>query len=524
MLNVCAILEINAREHPGKTAVRHGNQALTFSELDAAAARVAGVLSEAGILPGQNVAISCLTGAWFPIVYYGVLKLGAAVVPLNPQLKPRDIAYCLGQSESVAYLCGDGNEHLPLLDMGKTAYDEVPTCKYFWRIPDGERAAAPETQPDLHTAMQAQPPRFESYQPQGDDLSTIIYTSGTTGRPKGAALSHTNILMNSLMVRQALDYRATDELLIAVPMFHSMGQVVLMNAGFVAGAGLVFQTRFDPVEVLQAFQDLGITFFCGVPTMYAAILNHPRIAQFDVTAIAQRLRLTCCGGAPVPQKLIDDFFARFDTPIVIGYGLSETSPIITMTRPQEPHQPCSVGKTLWGIEVAIADAHGHHLPRGQEGEILVRGHNVMRGYYNNPEATAAAFWSNWFRTGDVGRQDAEGNLFVLDRCKDMIIRGGCNVYPIEVEQVMLRHPALESVAVIGVPHDLLGEEVKAVAVLKPEAELTEAALRAWCKEEIAGHAYPRVIEFRDALPLGPTGKILKRVLREKSTPSESAKP
>ena len=287
-----------------------------------------------------------------------------------------------------------------------------------------------------------------------------------------------------------------------------------MNAGFVQGNRVVLLPRFEPAAALEVMARERVNAFSGVPTMYWALLRHAEAHGMDVAPVAEHLRVCSSGGAAIPVEILHAFDQRFGVEILEGYGLSETAPVATFNQPGRPRKPGSIGFPIWGCEVRVVDADDHDVPVGELGEVLIRGHNVMKGYYKRPEATAEAMRGGWFHTGDVARMDADGYLFIADRVKDMIIRGGLNVYPREIEEVLHTHPAVSSAAVIGVPHDEHGEEVLAFVIRKPGAELTEAELIAWSRETMAAYKYPRTVRFVDAMPMTSTGKILKRELRE----------
>ena len=298
-----------------------------------------------------------------------------------------------------------------------------------------------------------------------------------------------------------------------LPLFHSFGQTSVMNASLYHGSRVVLVPRFEPGAVLEAMVRERVNAFAGVPTMYWALLRHVEAHAVDATPIAAHLRACLSGGAPIPVEILHAFDRRFGVQILEGYGLSETSPVATFNQSGRPRKPGSIGLPIWGCEVRVVDADDRDVPPETLGEIVIRGHNVMKGYYKRPEATAEAMRGGWFHTGDVARMDADGYLYIADRVKDMIIRGGLNVYPREVEEVLHTHPAVSIASVIGVPHAEHGEEVMAFVVRKPDAELTEAALVAWARETMAAYKYPRTITFVDALPMTATGKVLKRELR-----------
>ena len=304
-----------------------------------------------------------------------------------------------------------------------------------------------------------------------------------------------------------------DVTLITLPLFHSFGQTVQMNSGFYKGMTLTLLPRFDPAAALGIMERDDVTIFMGVPTMYWAMLNYPDADKFDLDKISRNLRLAGSGGSAMPVEVMKAFNDKFSVKILEGYGLSETSPVASFNRVDMPAKPGSVGPPVWGVSIRIVDLEGNDVPQGEMGEILIKGHCVMKGYYRRPEATAATIRDGWLHTGDIGTFDEDGYIYITDRVKDMIIRGGFNVYPREIEEVMMTHPDISLAAVIGVPHDSHGEEVKAFVILNAGAETSEAEIMAWCKANMAAYKYPRIIEIRDTLPMTATGKILKRELR-----------
>jgi len=519
VFNLSLLLEHSARAFPERDALVLGQHRLSYAQTEAMACRVAHALVAQGVQPGDKVALSCPNLPWFPIAYYGILKTGAAVVPLNVLFKGREVGYHLRDSQAKAFLCFEGTPMLPMAQAGKEGFDEAPDCTAMAIITGDPAAPSPvEGLPTLGQLVHGQPATFDTVQRSPDDTAVILYTSGTTGQPKGAELSHANMLLNARLsdtMYQALPHETH---LVVLPLFHSFGQSVQMNAGFYYGATLVLLPRFEPQAALRAMQDEGVTFFAGVPTMYWALLNTPGAEEaFDLPRIASKLHLAVSGGAALPVPVLEAFQQRFDLKILEGYGLSETSPVATFNRLDRATKPGSVGLPVWGVELRVVDADGKAVPQGERGEIAIRGHCVMKGYYNRPEATAESIRNGWLHTGDIGILDEEGYLSIVDRVKDMIIRGGFNVYPRELEEVLLTHPKISLAAVIGVPHESHGEEIKAFVILKPGQTASPEELMAWCRETMASYKYPRIIEIRDQLPMTATGKILKREL--KSDPS-----
>ena len=518
MLNLSFFLEESARKYPSREALVLGATRLTYAQVNGAANQVANMLVSRGIEPGDKVAFSCLNLPYFPIVYYGILKAGGIVVPLNVLLKGREIAYHLTDSEAVAYLCFEGTEVLP---MGVEAYAgfqqaaaEGAQVSQFLVITADPAADSPiEGVETLGQALAGMSPVFESVPTGAADGAVILYTSGTTGQAKGAMLSHSNLVMNAIATNDMFASRRAQEThLLALPLFHSFGSTVQMNAGFASAATIVLLPRFDAGQAVALMESEDITVFAGVPTMWWALLG-ALSDEVDVQRIAKHLRVAMSGGSSLPVEIIREVKARFGVQILEGYGLSETSPVATFTDSEVEPRPGSIGRPIWGIECKLIDEEWHTIEATDAvGEIAIRGHNIMLGYYNRPEATAAVMREGWFRSGDLGRRDEDGFYYIVDRAKDMIIRGGFNVYPREIEEVLMTHPAVSLAAVIGVPNEQHGEEIKAFIIRKPDVEVSAEELVEWGKGQMAAYKYPRSVEFVDSLPMTATGKILKREL------------
>jgi long-chain acyl-CoA synthetase len=518
VLNLSVLLEDSARKHPTRDAVVFGDTRLTYAQVDGAANQVANLLVSRGIKPGDKVALSCPNLPFFPIVYYGILKAGAVVVPLNVLLKGREIAYHLADSEAKAYFCFQGTPELPMGTEGHAGFSDADGCEHFFMITADPAGASPvEGTETMGAAMAQQSPVFSSVLTAETDSAVILYTSGTTGQPKGAELTHANLVLNALECNRMLGAAPTGERhLLTLPLFHSFGSTVQMNAGFGNGSTLVLVARFDASAVVDLLQREDITFFAGVPTMYWGLLGALH-GEVDVDRIAANMRIAVAGGASLPVEILKEFKARFHVDILEGYGLSETSPVATFNQKDRPAKPGSIGYPIWGVEVRLIDDEWNTVNAdGSDpdavGEVAIRGHNIMKGYYNRPDATAAVMNDGWFRSGDLARRDEDGYYYIVDRAKDMIIRGGFNVYPREIEEVMLTHEGVSLVAVVGVPDEQHGEEIKAYVIKAPGATVTEDELVAWCKDTMAAYKYPRVVEFRETLPMTATGKILKREL------------
>lgn len=517
MLNLAVLLEDSARTVPERDAIVCGESRMSYAAVNAAANRVANLLVHCGIVPGDKVALACPNVAYFPIVYYGILKAGAVVVPLNILLKSREIQYHLDDSDAKVFVCFEGTPDLPLGAEGATAFAAVDSCEHFILVPaDPEKPATaqdPSQIPaiDLPHALAGQSDMFDTAATEPGDTAAILYTSGTTGTPKGAELTHASMLLNARLFDTMYDRVPHDVHLVTLPLFHTFAQSTQMNTGFYTRATLVLQPRFNAVEAVEVMRRENVTFFAGVPTMYWELLK-VTVAEDDLTDLRRTLRYAVSGGAALPAQVLSAFADKYGIGVLEGYGLSETSPIVAFQPQDQPARPGSIGLPVWGIETRIVDEHDADVDPGDRGELLVRGHNVMKGYYGRPDATIDAIRDGWFHTGDIARRDDDGYLFIVDRKKDLIIRGGFNVYPREIEETLMTHPGVSLAAVIGVPHERHGEEVKAFIIPTPGSAVTESELVTWSKTTMAAHKYPRSIEIRDALPLGPTGKILKRAL------------
>ncbi len=515
MLNLAVLLEDSAREVPDRTAVIFNDMKLTYAQVNAMACQVANGLAAAGVGRGDKVALTCPNLPFFPVIYYGILKAGATVVPLNVLLRPREIAYHLVDSDAKAYFCFQGTADLPMGQFGYEGFLGADQCESMYMIMANPAEGAPyEGIGTLGMMLGTQLPTFDTAQTEPGDTAVILYTSGTTGQPKGAELSHSNMVMNARLADNLFGRIDRDVHLIALPLFHSFGQSVQMNGGFYNRATLSLLPRFDPSAALDIMDRDNVTFFAGVPTMYWAMLNYPDAEKFNLPKISENLRMAVSGGSAMPVEVMRAFNERFAVKILEGYGLSETSPVASFNRTDLPSKPGSVGLPVWGVDIRIVDLEGSEVPQGEMGEIIIKGHNVMKGYYKRAEATAESLIDGWLHTGDIGYADEDGYIYITDRVKDMIIRGGFNVYPREVEEVMMTHPAVSLVAVIGVPHESHGEEVKAFVILKENAQASGEDIILWCKDNMAAYKYPRVVEIRENLPMTATGKVLKRELRD----------
>ena len=487
--NLAQLLTRTASAHGDRPALKLDDAVLTYAMLDGAAARVAGLLRARGLEPGDRVGIMLPNVPYFGPAYYGVLRAGGVVVPMNVLLKGREVEF---------YLSDSGAKHL-----------------FAWRdfLTDAEQGAGAAgaeviavTPGEIERVLSEATPAPEDVPRDGSDTAVILYTSGTTGTPKGAELTHSNMLENTRCSTDLMTVSEQDVIFGGLPLFHSFGQTCCLNNAVHVGACVTMLPRFEPDKALEIIQRDAVTIFEGVPTMYHALLNHPDRERYDVSC----LRTCVSGGSALPVEVMRAFEKAFGCIILEGYGLSETSPVASFNHPDRERKPGSIGTPIRGVEMRVVDDEGNEVAQGEVGEIAIRGHNVMKGYWRRPDATEEVLRAGWLHTGDMAVVDEDGYFFIVDRKKDMIIRGGYNVYPREIEEVLYEHPGVLEVAVIGVPDRALGEEVGAAVVRRPGSEVDAAEIRAFAKERVAAYKYPRHVWFPDALPKGATGKVLKR--------------
>ena len=489
MTNLAHRLLASASADPSARAIRLDDVTLSYAHLASASCRLAKRLTERGLQPGDRVGVMLPNVPEFAIAYYGILVAGGVVVPINPLLKGREIAHYIGDSGAMILLTSQ-----EAVDQAKTGTGELGTDLIVLQTP-------PVGPYDPATVVDR----------ADNDTAVILYTSGTTGKPKGAELTHANLRRNAdIFANDWLKLTPDDVLMGCLPLFHTFGQTVGMNCAIFSGACLTMISRFDGAKALQVVERDRVSIFLGVPTMYSALLNVPDRDRYDTSS----LRLCASGGAALPLEVLSVFETAFSCPIIEGYGLSETAPVASFNPPEGVRKVGSVGVPIDGVQMRIVADDWSDLPIGDIGEIAIRGHNIMKGYWRQPAATAEVMSSDgWFRTGDLGRMDEEGYFYIVDRKKALIIRGGYNVYPREVEEVLYEHPAIAEAAVVGIPHDALGEEIGAAVALAPGASAHPDEIRDFVKERLASYKYPRQVWIVDALPKGPTGKILRREIK-----------
>src|SRR4051794_25557375 len=497
--NLATILTETAERQPEHLAIKLDDFELNYQLLDEGSARVAGLLKEKGVGPGDRVGIMLPNVPHFPVVFYGVLRAGAVVVPMNVLLKGREVSF----------------------------YLKDPEAKLLFAWHDFADAANEGAEEAGAEAILVKPGEFEQMlfereashelaERGGDDTAGILYTSGTTGTPKGAELTHDNLQSNIATILSTLFEIAADDVVLgALPFFHVFGLTCGLNACVKAGGTLTLIPRFDPEKALEIIARDKVTIFQGVPTMYVGMLHSDKADEADISC----LRLCVSGGSAMPGEVLRSFEEKFGCKILEGYGLSETSPVASFNHPDRERKVGSIGTPVEGVEMKVVDEADNEVDQGEVGEIVIKGPNVMKGYWRKDDETQKAIKGGWFHTGDMAKVDDEGYFFIVDRKKEMILRGGYNVYPREIEEVLYEHPAIAEVAVVGVPDDKMGEEVGAAVVLKKGEDASADDIKSYAKEQVASYKYPRKIWFVEELPKGPTGKILKR---EVEVPSEVA--
>jgi long-chain acyl-CoA synthetase len=448
---------------------------------------------------GDVVSLLLPNSAEYVIGYFACWKLGALAGPINSLLKPQEMAYVISNSEAKALLVH--SEFLPTIEAIRS---QVPSLQSIIIFDEEARATR---------GFSGAPSELPAVSIDRDDEAIIIYTSGTTGKPKGCLLTHGNVIANARQISQWLGFTANDRLLSVMPLFHMNAVSVTTMSALYAGGSTVISPRFSASRFWQIISDYQVTSFGSVATMLSMLLsNYPDGVPEGLRA--DQLRFAMCGSAPVPAEVLKRFEETFHCLVVEGYGLSESTCRSTFNPPDERRRPGSCGMPI-GNEMKVVDDNDREVAAGSRGEIVLRGENILKGYYKNPEASAIAFRNGWFHTGDVGYRDADGFYYIVDRKSDMIIRGGENIYPREIDEVLYQHPAVSAAATIGVPDPLYGEEVAAFVVLKDGMQAKEEELISYCRERLADYKCPKSIRIVAEIPKGPTGKLLKRELVNK---------
>ena len=498
------VLARAAAEHPGKAAVIFRDAPVTYAQMLDQVNRLASSLQARGVGAGDRVAVLLPNCPQFTVTYYATAALGAVCVPANPLLKPAELAHIWGDSSAKLVVTAS-----PLVAGALEARRAVPCVQEIVCLGAANEIPAGATNfTDLLATGTPDPIDGRGLIEQS--AAVCIYTSGTTGRPKGALLSHRNLISNCHSIREFLAFIPSDNMLCVLPLFHSFAGTVCQNAAIYIGCTVTMLEQFQPGRVLEAVARHRITLFVGVPAMYAAALQYASEKSIDTSSV----RLAVSGGAPMPVPMIAAVEQRFGCPLIEGDGPTECSPVTAANPPTGVRKPGTIGIPVPGVEMRIFGDDDRELPVGEIGEIVVRGDNVMLGYHNMPEETAEAMRSGWYHTGDLGKVDEDGYYTIVDRKKDMLIVGGINVYPREIEALLYTHPAVADVAVVGRYSDLRGEEPVAVVVLREGAQATEREIVQFCRKQLANYKVPHDVVFRDALPRNDTGKVLKRLLRK----------
>jgi long-chain acyl-CoA synthetase len=511
-MNLLTQFEESAKKFASKPAYYFMDQSCTYAELDGAISKFASGLEKLGIKQGDHVALLLGNSPHFVISLYGALRLGATVIPVNPIYTPDEIGYILNNGDVKVVIALD--LAIPLVEK---MHHSLPKIEHYIFCETDSNTSVESKIENLlgYSKMKsfsevsaAGDVTFKGPELKDDDTAIILYTSGTTGKPKGAMLSHMNLYSNAKDVSEYLKMSPDDRIVTVLPMFHVFCLTVALNAPLLSGATLLIAPKFSPKEIFDLIKENQATVFAGVPTMYNFLFQYPDGYPEDLNS----LRLCISGGASLPIALLKNFEQRFNVLVSEGYGLSEASPVTCFNPLDRPRKPGSIGTSILRVENKILNELGEEVPVGAVGELVVRGPNVMKGYYKMPEETAAAIRNGWLHTGDLARMDEDGYFYIVDRKKDLIIVGGYNVYPREVEEVIYNHPDVVEVAVLGVPDTNLGEAVKAYVVSK-NPELSEEQLLDYCREHLAKYKNPTSIEFLVELPKNTTGKILRRALK-----------
>jgi len=497
-MNLAELMTKTAEKHGDRPALKLDDTEVTYEMLNEGSARIAGLLKEKGFEEGDRVGIMLPNVPYFGVIYYGVLRAGGVVVPMNPLLKGREVSFYLSDNGAKILFAWHGFE-----EPAKKGTDEVDAELIL--VEPGE----------FEKIVGGADPIKDVVDRDENDTAVLLYTSGTTGKPKGAELTHSNLIKNAQASGSLFDVSEEDIVLGALPLFHSFGQTCGLNATMGAGGMMIMIPRFAPEKALEIIQRDQVTVFEGVPTMFSAMLHVEDKDKFDLSC----LRVCASGGSAMPGEVLKGFEKAFDCMVLEGYGLSETSPVASFNHPDRPNKAGSIGVPVRGVEMKLVDDDGKDVDEGEVGEIAIRGENVMKGYWGRDDATKEAIPDGWFLSGDMAKQDEDGYFFIVDRKKDLIIRGGYNVYPREVEEALYEHEGVAEVAVIGIPDDSLGEEVGAAVALKEGSDADEEELQAFAKERLAAYKYPRAVWIVDELPKGPTGKILRR---EVSAPDDES--
>ena len=500
----CAQLLINTAERlPNKVAIVFRGQEITFGDLKERVFRFANGLIEAGIQPNDHVALLMPNCPQYIISYFGILVAGATVVPANPMYTPRELTYILNNSDAKAVVY-----HELIKPVIEAVKPNLEMTEHFFEYSEQNEHCSWNIVANVS-------PIASLAQRDAEDIAQILYTSGTTGNPKGVMITHDNLTFITGILIRELGVIESDRIIVVLPIFHVLSKMAALWTALTQGSTIFLEERFVPDAILEMIGKVQATVFYGVPTMFTLFSMSPRINEFDYSS----LRLFGSGGASIPVEIIERIQKSIGVTLSEAYGQTESTVIITCQPINGEQIPGSVGLPVEGIGFRIADPEGNDVAQGQIGEIVFNGRGAMKGYYKNPDATAATIRDGWVHTGDLAYQDEKGNVYIVDRIKDMIIRGGYNIYPREIEEVLYTHPAIAECAIVGEPNPVLGEEI--VAFIVPRADVTEEDIQAYCAQHLAEYKVPRVYHFLDSLPKNATGKTLKEPLRKRVKQSET---
>ncbi|NPC92102.1 fatty acid--CoA ligase family protein [Bacillus sp. WMMC1349] len=507
-MNLVSKLGETAKLKPDRTAYIFGDQTETYGGLQEKIDRFAGGLYEIGVKKGDHIALLLGNTPHFLVSFFGALKAGAVIIPINPTYTPTEIGYLLKNGD-VKVVVADG-KLLPLYEKMHEMFpkiEQVILCETSEPLQESENLQVNKKLKSFANLMKSSVRVFS--EPNQDDIAAILYTSGTTGKPKGAMLTHQNLFSNANDVAQYLTMDEDDLVVAALPMFHVFCLTVCMNAPLMNGAAVLIMPKFSPSAVFELVKKHKATIFAGVPTMYNYLYQHEGANEDGFASV----RICISGGAAMPVALLNNFEKKFNVLVLEGYGLSEASPVACFNPFHTGRKPGSIGTNILNVKNKVVNEFGEELPPNQVGELIVKGPNVMKGYYQMPEETAHTIKDGWLYTGDLARQDEDGYFYIVDRKKDMILVGGYNVYPREVEEVLYKHPDVAEAVVIGVPDPNKGEVVQCYVVPKSKT-LTEEEIVSHCERHLAKYKRPSTITFLDEIPKNSTGKILRRALKD----------
>jgi long-chain acyl-CoA synthetase len=516
-MNLVSRVHETATTQPEKIAYHFMGQDTSYAEFDVSVSKFASALQDLGVEKGDHIAFLLGNTPHFLISLYATMRIGATAIPVNPIYTPDEISYIIQNSDAKAVIALD--QLLPLVEQAAGAFPTVAhyiICETDPSTPEKIAALPASVKNKVRSFTQLIGAGTTNGNPvdvDENETAIILYTSGTTGRPKGAMLTHKNIYSNARDVADYLGFSEEDRVVATLPVFHVFALTVVVNAPLLKGATILLVPRFSPGDVFKITMEKEATVFAGVPTMYNFLYQFPEGRKEDFESI----RLSISGGSSLPVALLHNFEEKFNVRISEGYGLSESSPVTCFNPTDRERIPGSIGTTITNVENKVVDELGHEVPDGEVGELIVRGPNVMKGYYKMPEETAAALRDGWLYTGDLARRDEDGYFYIVDRKKDLVIVGGYNVYPREVEEVLFEHRDVVEAAVIGVPDPDFGEAVHAFVVLKDGVKEDVGSLESYCSKRLAKYKVPKHIEFLDELPKNTTGKILRRNLKDHVT-------